>query len=204
MVFCKSRSCNSAFYKWLHQEILLPFIKALRKKYTPDDLESLACFQLDGESTQIGIYNDNAVVNDLNEANIMVVKPPGSTTAVTQPCDRGNIFRGSKATLKTINDTDVTWDTAAIDAIKEVFTLHRQKYFKLVPKTKKKESKNESKNEAENNSDPYPELKKLSMSAEHRSKEAVHQRIPPLQLLKKLSLLQRRPKLLKCSEYRCI
>ncbi len=59
VVFCKSRACNKAFYKWFNKDILLPFIDVLRAKCIPDDARSVACFQLDGESTQIDINYAN-------------------------------------------------------------------------------------------------------------------------------------------------
>lgn len=167
VVFCKSRACNAAFYKWFNESILLPFIQALRKKYTPNDLSSPACFQLDGESTQIDIYKDPKVISKILSSNVIVAKPPASTTAVTQPCDRGNVFRGSKATLKAINDKSIEWDPDTVDTIRDIFTSHRAKYFKEVPVKKKKSAAEVSSDVVDDDGDKSTSSKKQPMTAAH-------------------------------------
>ncbi len=33
LVFCKSRSCNAAFYEWFNTEIILPLVEELENDY---------------------------------------------------------------------------------------------------------------------------------------------------------------------------
>ncbi len=56
---------------------------------------------MDGEAVQIECFKLPHVINLLFQHHIAVGKPPGSTTEITQPCDVGNCFRGSKGCLST-------------------------------------------------------------------------------------------------------
>ena len=64
-------------------------------------------FQLDGESVQIAIYQSKQMLKKLEDMNIVVGKPPASTTDITQPSDIRHCFKGPKTALKHINDSDV-------------------------------------------------------------------------------------------------
>ena len=46
--------------------------------------------------------------NLLNDNSIVVTKPPGSTSHVTQPADVGNVFKAIKATLSALKDRDLS------------------------------------------------------------------------------------------------
>jgi len=48
---------------------------------------------LDGEQVQIDPVFDDDIFKMLTDNNIVIGKPPGSTTAINQPCDAGNCFR---------------------------------------------------------------------------------------------------------------
>jgi hypothetical protein len=58
------------------------------------DLDSFAWCTLDGDSRQIQVFEQQEVQSYLAEQCIIVGKPPGSTTAITQPLDSYNFFKG--------------------------------------------------------------------------------------------------------------
>ena len=63
-------------------------------------------FQLDGEPIQINVYEQDDVIEALNQHNITVGKLPASTTEITQAADQ-KPFKTCKTNLKGINDSDV-------------------------------------------------------------------------------------------------
>jgi hypothetical protein len=56
--------------------------------------------QLDGEVDQISVFKDASVVELMHKNRIVIAKSSAGRTAVEQPCDVGNIFRGSKARFR--------------------------------------------------------------------------------------------------------
>jgi hypothetical protein len=130
VVFTKTRAANTKFYKWMNEKVLFPFISDLRKAFATDIAEGGYCeeawFQLDGEAIQIDIYKSQQVQNILEENKIHVGKPPGSTTAITQPCDAGNCFRGPKATNKHLRDADVMDNHVMLRRLDKMFSQHNE------------------------------------------------------------------------------
>jgi hypothetical protein len=109
LVFCATRGCNLAFYKWLNNNFLVPSVMRIRSAYNlPDDC--LAWFQLDGEPKQIECYEEQQMLDHLSETFIAVGKPSASTTSRTQAADNSNCFKAPKTRLKNINDEDVELD----------------------------------------------------------------------------------------------
>ena len=101
LVFCNTRGCNVQFYEWLNREVLTSFIMTLKAQNNlPEDARSV--FMLDGEPRQIECYESSSMLKDLHEKHITIAKPPASTTENTQPCDAGNIFKGSKTVLRNL------------------------------------------------------------------------------------------------------
>eukprot|EP01039_Chlorochromonas_danica_P014420 gene14420-16833_t len=89
--------------------------------------KTAAFFTLDGENNQIGVTEELPEINSLEEANMIVAKPPASTTHITQPCDVGNCFRGSKQALKLVKDDDVSQDKN-IGRLETMLKSHIAKY----------------------------------------------------------------------------
>jgi hypothetical protein len=106
VVITKTRCANVPFYRWFVETILVKYVQEMRRVYEIP-LDSPAWFQLDGEAVQIDPFKTNAMIKLLSDNNIHVGKPPGSTTAITQPCDAGNCFKGPKTSNKYIKDHDV-------------------------------------------------------------------------------------------------
>lgn len=84
--------------------MLLPFVSGIRAHY---DLaaDDLAWFQLDGEQVQINCYSEKPMFESLEVHNIVVGKLAASTTEISQPCDKGNCFKGTK----TVKETRITF-----------------------------------------------------------------------------------------------
>ena len=127
VVFCHSRACNLAFYKWYVENILIPHVNDIRQEFGYTN-ENHCWYQLDGEDMQIQCFNHPDILGLLRGANITVGKPPGSTTEITQPCDAGYIFESAKAHNKTLNDSDVGDQADMIARLNNMINTHRSKY----------------------------------------------------------------------------
>jgi hypothetical protein len=94
------------FYKWYLRIVLVPWVQELRDIYDISADEP-AYFHMDGESAQIGpLCEDMQIRQLMEEHNIMVGKPPASTTETTQALDAGPTFESSKYLLKDTSDVE--------------------------------------------------------------------------------------------------
>ena len=78
-------------------------------------------YQLDGEEIQIRCYEGMGMLNLLETNNIIIGKPSGSTTEITQPCDRGNVSKASKAMIISVSDTVIDTNPHKIDILNKLF-----------------------------------------------------------------------------------
>lgn len=101
VVFSKTRSVNEEFYRWWFTTIFTKFVIDLRCTYDLSD-EVPAYFNLDGEDVQIKPFKSPAIQALCKEMNIIIGKPPASTTSISQPCDAGKVFMASKTKNKHI------------------------------------------------------------------------------------------------------
>jgi hypothetical protein len=133
LVMCSTRCCNVEFYKWLNKTIIMPTTQLIKQvHHLPADAH--VWLQLDGEAVQIAPYEDPDILKQLAANNISVGKPPGSTTAITQPCDAGNCFKAAKSKLRATHDAAVVSNTAMFQTLNEVLKGHicaqKEKYIK--------------------------------------------------------------------------
>ena len=91
VVFAKTRSVNEEFYRWWFSTIYVKFVMDLRIRYDIDGTVP-SYFTLDGEDTQIKPLQTPTMAALSEEHNIVIGKPPASTTSITQPCDAGKFF----------------------------------------------------------------------------------------------------------------
>lgn len=119
LVFCHTRCCNTKFYDWLVRDVVVKFIDSLRSRYGIED-DGLAWLQCDGEKTQIDVFASNEVLNELSTKDIVVGKPPASTTEITQPCDVGICFKNCKAILDKINVADVSSQKHMLEVLRRI------------------------------------------------------------------------------------
>jgi hypothetical protein len=120
VVLCKSRAGNEAFYIWFNQYIMIPFVLNLKRIHALD-VNSATWYQLDGEEMQIRCYEDISMLSVLENNNIIIGKPSGSTTEITQPCDRGNVFKASKKTIKSVSDTNIDSNPHKVAILTQLF-----------------------------------------------------------------------------------
>ena len=73
---------------------------------------------------QIEPFIQGEVLEAFDAENIVVGKPPASTTATTQPCDVGNIFRGSKAHLAKLDDSHTPLNSVTARYVKAAIKTH--------------------------------------------------------------------------------
>ena len=82
VVFMKSTSGNVEFWTWLNRTLVYEFITTLRTHYALNS-ESTVWMQVGGEPTQIECYREDYVRNFMISNNVVLGKPPASTTKVT-------------------------------------------------------------------------------------------------------------------------
>ena len=95
VVFSKTRAVNEEFYRWWFVTIYTKFVIDLRIRFNVDDSVP-SYFTLDGEDTQIKPLQTPTMASLCVEHNIIIGKPPASTTSITQPADAGKVFLSSK------------------------------------------------------------------------------------------------------------
>ena len=126
VVFCQTRSANVTFYRWFITDIFVKFVSDIRVKYNLQ-LSEPAYFCLDGESDQINPLKETAILKLCEDHNIIIGKPPASTTAITQPLDRGSAFKGAKAKKKSLKgpeDKEKYMEITMTDLLKKMITSH--------------------------------------------------------------------------------
>ena len=126
LVFCNTRCCNIAFFRWLFTVAIIEAIQCVRNVYELPD--QLAWLQLDGEPIQIKCFEEPEVLKVMEVNNTTVSKLPASTTEASQPCDRGNLFKGSKTKLKYIKDRHINKENCRrlIEALHNVIEQHKK------------------------------------------------------------------------------
>ena len=131
IVFAKTRAVNEFFYRWWFDCIYVSFVADLKKRYDVDD--AVPCyFTLDGEDTQIKPMQSWEVREKCRELNIVIGKPPASTTSITQPCDAGTAFLASKTKKKHLKTVGKILDVVMTNRIKSIIKLHEAKVGKTL------------------------------------------------------------------------
>ena len=95
IVFCATRSANIEFYRWFFHEIFVKYVIKSRLVFELD-ITTPAYFCLDGESDQITPMKEDEIISVCREHNIIIGKPPASTTSQSQPLDAGKVFLSAK------------------------------------------------------------------------------------------------------------
>ena len=122
---------NESFYRWWFHSIYVPFLLKLRKRYElNDDIPSY--FTLDGEDVQIKPMQSAEVQLACNELNIVIGKPPASTTSITQPCDAGKCYLASKTRKKHLKTVQEILDVVMTNRIKKITKSHEAKVGKTL------------------------------------------------------------------------
>jgi hypothetical protein len=126
VVFAKSRTVNEEFYRWWFTDIFIKFTKDLRLRFDLG-LEVPVYFNLDGEDTQLAPLKTPDIVQLCEEHNIIIGKPPGSTTSITQALDAGKIFLSAKTKKKHLKNVEDALETVMTNRLTEIFKIHEEK-----------------------------------------------------------------------------
>ena len=126
IVFCRTRCANVAFYKWVLTDVIVPLIKALRRKYGL--LESDPAYLAeDGEDLQLQPLKHEDIIAILKEILLEIGKSCGSTTEIQQPSDAGDGFKSTKTNVRVLNDNDVRGNPVLDQAILAIIKEHEAK-----------------------------------------------------------------------------
>ena len=123
VVFAKTRSVNEEFYKWWFTNIYVRFVTDLRIRYSIEDSVP-SYFTLDGEDTQIKPLQTAQMAAMCAEQNIVIGKPPASTTSITQPCDAGKCFLSSKTKKRNMKSIADVLEKTMSDRLRAMIASH--------------------------------------------------------------------------------
>ena len=123
VLFSKTRSVNEEFYRWWFTTSFTKFAIDLRCTYQLSDAVP-AYFNLDGEDVQIKPFRSPALQALCKEMNIIIGKPPASTTSISQPCDAGKVFMASKTKNKHIKRVKDIPQAAMNTRLRQMLTDH--------------------------------------------------------------------------------
>ena len=123
VVFAKTRSVNEEFYRWWFMTVFRKFIIDLRMLHNISDAVPVY-FTLDGEDVQIKPLRTSTIQDICSEMNIIIGKPPASTTSISQPCDTGKIFMSSKTKNKNLKRVQDIADAAMNTKLRDVIKKH--------------------------------------------------------------------------------
>ena len=126
VVFAKTRSVNEEFYRWWFTTIYVKFVIDLRIRYDIDGTVP-SYFTLDGEDTQIKPLQTPTMAALCEEHNIVIGKPPASTTSITQPCDAGKCFLSSKTKKRNMKSVAEVLEKTMSERLRAMITLHETK-----------------------------------------------------------------------------
>ena len=123
VVFLQSRCGNAAFFTWFTEVVLVSFVQQIRQArgLGPGDW---AYLQLDGEDVQIKVYQDPRLRQLLERHKIILGKPAGSTSEITQACDRQDVFRAPKGINRHFDVVPITIDSAVSTSLSAVLKDH--------------------------------------------------------------------------------
>ena len=123
VVFSKTRAVNEEFYRWWFTTIFTKFVIDLRMLHNISDTVPVY-FTLDGEDVQIKPMKSAAIQEICKELNIIIGKPPASTTSISQPCDAGKVFMSSKTKNKHLKRVQDVAEAAMNTKLREVIRKH--------------------------------------------------------------------------------
>jgi hypothetical protein len=135
LVFCKDRTLCNEYYDWLIEHKILDFVHYIKNQCELED-DDLTWYTLDGESKQLSPFTSERIIKILSDNNIVVGKPPGSSTRITQPCDAYQFFKAIKTALRAKKKNAIN---PVLEArLTTIFGQHEaKKNTKMKPKHKK-------------------------------------------------------------------
>lgn len=130
IVLCKTRNMCLAFYDKYWMDVVLPFINEERAAQNLTGYPAIC--NCDGEDMQIDSFSNETFYKAVTEANVVVDKPPASTSEITQACDQ-ELFVTFKTDLLKQTDDDVEPDSTEFKAVANVYAMHQTKMKQKMP-----------------------------------------------------------------------
>ena len=127
LCFCRTRSGNAAFYKWLNENVLCKFVQSIRAINNIGENDYL-CVLCDGEKVQIDPYLDASIQEKFRDLNCMIGKVAASCTALTQPLDAFNAFKASKSLLACFSTDDYMHQESLRHQVVSAIQIHESRY----------------------------------------------------------------------------
>jgi hypothetical protein len=128
--FMETRQGNFKLYKWFFFNVLVKFVKTCRQRFDIS-IDIPAYFNLDGEDVGLSALKDPEVVQACIDNNIIIGKPPASTTSVTQPLDVGKIFMAAKTKKRKMKTVKKCMEKSMTERLQKVVKEHEAKYGKM-------------------------------------------------------------------------
>lgn len=111
LVFCRTRNCNSNFYRWFCRTVVVPFVDHIRAHAAGTDVcqyadgsNMRAFLTCDGEEEQIRVFLEPEIREIFADKCIDLGKTPASCSGALQSSDVSKFFLASKKVLKHTND----------------------------------------------------------------------------------------------------
>jgi hypothetical protein len=128
--FMDTRQGNFALYKWFFFNVLVKFVKKCRQRFGISE-DVPAYFNLDGEDVGLSALKDPEVVQACIDNNIIIGKPPASTTSISQPLDVGKIFMAAKTKKRKMKTVKKVLEKSMTERLKKIVKEHEAKYGKM-------------------------------------------------------------------------
>jgi hypothetical protein len=126
VVFAKTRTVNEEFYRWWFTDIFIKFTVDLRLCYDIG-LDVPVYFNLDGEDVQLKPLRTPDIIKLCEDHNIIIGKPPSSTTSTTQALDAGPIFLAAKTKKKHLKNIEDILEIVMTNKLTKIFKNHEEK-----------------------------------------------------------------------------
>jgi hypothetical protein len=122
LVFCHTKCCNEAFFKWFDDEILLPYVRNTKRDYAlPDSAQTL--FFHDGEAVQLkGMFNPE-MIEKFRVENVHALKIAASTSQFGNPLDQ-DPFLAAKGINKSFKRNSLPEQSWLEDQISVTISAH--------------------------------------------------------------------------------
>jgi hypothetical protein len=141
LVFLRSRSGNSAFWRWYWKTVVLPYIKDTKDALFDGDCavdydeegvasylpSQLAVYASDGEAGQVrGVTEDPEILDLLDKDGVAVNKHGGGGSLLQQAADLTTIFMNSKSDLRSSTGEEVYNPALELSLSKALLELQQE------------------------------------------------------------------------------
>ena len=133
----ESSSSKDAGLTWVLENIVVPFVRDLRRRIGKDDSVP-ASITIDGDPRQLQVVAGEDIYNTFQQSNIILSKSPASCTPVFQPLDAGKLFLAAKTRFRKLMGEGGAAPRSKEDqeALLNIFRAHRRLHPQKLKKNK--------------------------------------------------------------------